>query len=81
MEEIGIGTAERERGRGERERRLTGGGKRGYKRRPLPLLAALLWNSGCQCQLLGIRHAFRVIDTDSLVLGIDTMMMFSFGVF
>ena len=51
MEEIGIGT-EKERGR-ERERRLTGGGKRGYKRHsavgcyalefwmPMPTLGAL----------------------------------------
>ena len=73
MEEIGIGT-EKERGR-ERERRLTGGGKRGYKRRWLLCSGILDANANSW----GIRHAFRVIDTDSPVSGIYPIIIVSLG--
>ena len=61
---------EGERGR-ERERRLTGGGKRGYKRRWLLCSGILDANANSW----GIRHAFRVIDTDSPVSGIYLIIM------
>ena len=51
--------------KGERERRLTGGGKRGYKRRPGIVEWMLL---PCNANFWGIRHAFGVIDTDSVPL-------------